>query len=354
MVGHLIWISSIAWSFEAAIYSSAIWFSAMAVYLMQRGGAQRRAGASPGQIIMSTLRSIAVPVAMVVALYAIVWIGFRIGIGEAPDLRGYIEFGLLYSRGFGSLPIAPHGAVWYLLLVFFVASTVVVRFLVEDWRDFRLVIAAGVWGGIWSLSSYFVSRSHPVNLLSLAPVLLFALAILIVVIRHSTRRQWHGLVRAAMVPLFAVPIAMTLGHPGLFADLDTKQLSPTRFTKQLPLMDQELEDLLRKAGAKPTDSFVRIADGRLMLPAWHGADSAHVMSDKSWLPKPYEIIGSLNAERRKVYIHRNASGRGWLVHNKSISIGGFDERLEEIREVYRIGQPFASGDWIVWPVTPID
>jgi hypothetical protein len=161
-------------------------------------------------------------------------------------------------------------------------------------------------------------------------------------------------VRAAMVPLFAVPIAMTLGHPGLFADLDTKQLSPAHFTKQLPLMDQELEDLLRKAGAKPTDSFVRIADGRLMLPAWHGADSAHVMSDKSWLPKPYEIIGSLNAERRKVYIHRNASGRGWLVHNKSISIGGFDERLEEIREVYRIGQPFASGDWIVWPVTPID
>lgn len=350
LVGHLIWISSIAWSFEAAIYSSAIWFSAVAVYLIQRGGAEKRAGATSAQIVLSTLKSISLPVAMLLALYAIVWISYRIGIGAAPDLHGYIEFGLLYSRGFGSLPIAPHGSIWYLLLVFFIASTVAVRFLVEDWRDFRLVIAAGVWGGIWSLSSYFVSRSHPVNLLSLAPVLLFALAILIVVIRHSTRRQWHGLVRAAMVPVLAVPIAMTLGHPGLFADLDTKQLSPARFTKQLPLMDQELEDLLKKAGAKPSDSFVRIADGRLMLPAWHGRDSTRIMSDKSWLPKPYEIIGSLNSERRKVYIGRNEGGKGWLVHNKSITIAGFDERLDEIRGAYSIGQPVTSGDWIVWPV----
>ena len=56
------------------------------------------------------------------------------------------------------------------------------QFLIEDWKDFRLVVAAGVWGGIWSLSSYFVSRSHPVNLLSLAPVLLFAIAVLMIVI----------------------------------------------------------------------------------------------------------------------------------------------------------------------------
>lgn len=350
VVGHLIWVASIAWSFEAAIYSSAIWFSAVAVYLMQRGGAERRSGASASQVAIGVLKSIALPVVMLLVLYAIVWIWYRIGIGAAPDLRGYIEFGLLYSRGFGSLPIATHGAIWYLLLAFFIASTVVVRFLVEDWRDFRLVIAAGVWGGIWSLSSYFVSRSHPVNLLSLAPVLLFALSILIVVIRHSTRRPWHGLVRAAMVPVLAMPIAMTLGHPGLFADLDTKQLSPARFTNQLPLMDQELEDLLERAGAKPTDSFVRIADGRLLLPAWHGPDSSRIMSDKSWLPKPYEIIGSLNAERRKVYIQRNASGRGWLIHNQASTIPRFDERFAEIADEFRIGQPIISGPWTVWPV----
>ncbi|HEU4877804.1 MAG TPA: hypothetical protein VFT21_00035, partial [Gemmatimonadaceae bacterium] len=350
LVGHLIWVASIAWSFEAAIYSSAIWFSAVAVYLMQRGGAERRSGASATQVASGVLKSIATPVVMVLVLYAMVWGWYRIGIGAAPDLRGYIEFGLLYSKGFGSLPIATHGAIWYLLLAFFIASTVVVRFLVEDWRDFRLVIAAGVWGGIWSLSSYFVSRSHPVNLLSLAPVLLFALSILIVVIRHSTRRPWHGLVRAAMVPVLAMPIAMTLGHPGLFADLDTKQLSPARFTNQLPLMDQELEDLLERAGAKPTDSFVRIADGRLLLPAWHGPDSSRIMSDKSWLPKPYEIIGSLDADRRKVYIQRNAAGRGWLIHNKSSTIPRFDERFAEIADEFRIGQPIISGPWTVWPV----
>jgi hypothetical protein len=350
IVGHVIWVCSIAWSFEAAIYSSAIWFSAVAVFLAQRGAAEKRAGASATSVLAGVIRSTAVPIGMLIALYAVAWIWYRIAVGAAPDLRGYIEFGLLYSRGFGSLPIATHGAVWYLLLVFFIASTVIVRFLVEDWRDFRLVVAAGVWGAIWSLSSYFVSRSHPVNLLSLAPVLIFALTVLIVVIRRSTRRPWHGLVRAAMVPVLAMPIAMTIGHPGLYADLDTKQLSPKRFTDQLPYMEPELEDLLKRAGAKPSDSFVRIGDGRLMLPAWHGADDMRIMSNKSWLPKPYEIIGSLDAERRMVYIGRNRGGSGWLAHNHSDSILQFNERFAEIAENFSLGQPTSSGAWIVWQV----
>jgi hypothetical protein len=208
-----------------------------------------------------------------------------------------------------------------------------------------------VWGAIWSLSSYFVSRSHPVNLLSLAPVLIFALAILIVVIRRSTRRPWHGLVRAAMVPVLAMPIAMSIGHPGLFADLDTKQLSPKRLTDQLPYMEPELEDLLKRSGAKPSDSFVRLGDGRLMLPAWHGADGTRIMSDKSWLPKPYEIIGSLDGDRRMVYIRRNRGGSGWLAHNHSDSILRFNERFAEIAENFSLGQPVSSGAWIVWRVT---
>ena len=355
LVGHLIWICSIAWSFEAAIYSSAIWFAAFTVYLLQKGSAERREQKSWPSVGASALKSLAVPAAMLIALYATVLVVYLAAIGTRPDLEGYFEYGLLYSRGFGSLPIDAHGSIWYLLLAFFIASTAVVKFLVEDWRDFRLVVAAGVWGGIWSLSSYFVSRSHPVNLLSLAPVLLFAVAILLIVIRHSTRRQWHGYVRNATVPLMAVPVAMTLGHPGLIANVKAEQLSPARFTDQVPLMDPELEGLMREAGATPDDPVVRIVDGRLVLPAWRGAGGEHIVSDKSWLPKPYEIIGSLPPGRRSVYLARDAEKRigGWLVHHASDTIANFDGHFREMERSHRAVASYARGPWRLWKMEPI-
>jgi hypothetical protein len=354
LIGHVIWLCSVAWSFEAAIYSSAIWFSAFTVYLIQKAAAERRDEKTWSFVAVSVIKWIAVPVVMLLALYAIVYVIYMVGPGVPPDLEGYVEYGLLYSRGFGSLPIDTHGAVWYLLLVFFIASTAVVQFLVEDWRDFRLVLAAGVWGGIWSLSSYFVSRSHPVNLLSLAPVLLFAVAILLIVLRNSTRRQWHGYVRAASVPLMAIPIAMTLGHPGLKANLKAHQLSPAKFTEQVPAMDPQLEELMRSAGATPADPVVRIVDGRLMLPAWHLPDGRKVLSDKSWLPKPFEIIGSLPAPRRIVYIDRDGETPigGWLVHHASDTVAHFDERMAEIERTHQPVKKFTRGPWTLWRMEP--
>jgi len=296
------------------------------------------------------VRSIAIPVAMLIGLYATVWLIYKLGVGTAPDLAGYTEFGFLYSKGFGSLPIAPHGAIWYLAMIFFIASTAVVQFLVEDWKDFRLVVAAGVWGGIWSVSSYFVSRSHPVNLLSIAPVLLFAIAVLLIVIRHSPRKPWHGYVRGATIPVLAIPIAMTLGHPGLAANLKTHQLSPAKFTNQLPVMDSTLESLLRSSGVGRETPVVRIVDGRLMLPAW----SDHSTSDQSWLPKPFEIIGSLPPARRQVYIDRNAASGigGWLVHHASDTVAHFDQRMAEIQKSYRVGDRRSMGAWTIWRVSP--
>jgi hypothetical protein len=335
LVGHLLWICSIAWSFEAAIYSSAIWFSAFTVYLIQ----SRK----------NVIKSIATPLAMLMALYVAVWLIYKLGLGFGPDLAAYTEFGFLYSKGFGSLPIAPHGAIWYLALVFFIASTAVVQFLIDDWKDFRVVVAAGVWGGVWSLASYFVSRSHPVNLLSIAPVLLFSIAVLMIVIRHSPRRPWHRYVGGAVVPALAIPIAMTLGHPGLVKNLEAPQLSPAKFKEQLPVMDSTLESLLRSSGVTSKTPVVRIVDGRLMLPAW----TDHSINDLSWLPKPYEIIGSLPPERREIYIRRNScSGRGgFLVHHQSDTLAHFDERLAEIQKNgYRIGGQRTLGPWRLWQV----
>ena len=354
VTGHLIWLMSVAWSFEAAIYTSAIWFAAFAVYLIQKAVFEKASHMSTKSIIRRFVISAAIPFAMAIALYVVVWVIYRASIGVGPDINGYFEYGFLYSRGFGALPIDTTGAVWYLLLVFFIASTVVAAFLVENWRDFRLVVGAGVWGGVWSMSSYFVSRSHPVNLLSIVPVLLFALAILVIIAKDMQFRPWHPYVRVALVPVFAIPFALTLGHPKLLENLRTPQISPSRFTDQLPLMDAELESLMRDAGAKPGDPVVRIADGRLVLPGWRGANGTRVMSEKSWLPKPYEIIGTLSPERRQVYIDRNAARplNGWLIQHQTDTVRWFGEHLKQIESRHTAARKYSKGPWTLWWMEP--
>jgi hypothetical protein len=352
IVGHIIWLLSIAWSFEAAIYCTAIWFSAFAVYLIQQVSIERRRAMRTSAIVRRLVLSVLVPAGLAVALYGIVWIAYVTFRGGPPDLAGYIEYGFLYTRGYGALPIATTGAIWYLLLVFFVVSTIGAFLLIDDWRSFRLVVAAGVWGGVWSVSSYYVSRSHPVNLLSITPVLLFALAVLVIVIRDMPQRRWQSHIRIASVPLFAIPIAMTLGHPLLLRDLATPQLTPARFTDQIPLMDAELQSLLRESGATPRDPVVRIVDGRLLLPAWLGSDGLHVMSPKSWLPKPYEIISTLPRERREAYIARDAEKpvAGWLIHHATDTLRGFD--MNELFVTHQPQKTLSRGPWRLWWMVP--
>ena len=116
------------------------------------------------------------------------------------------------------------------------------------------------------------------------------------------------------------------------------------------MMDPTLQVLLSSSGVTKNTPVVRIVDGRLMLPAW----SDHSINDSSWLPKPYEIIGSLPPERRQVYIERNAKSNvgGWLVHHASDTVAQFDERLAEIQKNYRITAQRSLGPWRIWRVSP--
>jgi hypothetical protein len=113
-------------------------------------------------------------------------------------------------------------------------------------------------------------------------------------------------------------------------------------------MDSSLAGLLAREGVKPGDPVVLIGDGRLMLPAWRSGGLT-VMSDRSWLPKPYEIIGSLPAARRNVYIDRNrvSNPRGWLIHSKADTIAHYDELHQKLLEGRAESRRIENDRWIV-------
>jgi hypothetical protein len=352
LYGTLIWLGSVCWSVEAAIYCSGAWFPAYLLFLIQRTSRELRSGRSRSEVTRLLLRSLALPIGGLLLVVAAVSIVYRFGLGHLPDWTAYFEYALLYSGGFHSMGIDPSGSVWFLLIIFLAISTAVVMYLVKDPFHPRVIVLAAAWGGTWALGSYFVSRSHPANLLSIATFLVFAAAITLRVVADQPPERWHALIRVAILPMFVTPIALTLGHPQFLQQITTPQLSYRDFTEQIPLMEPSLNELLLEAGAKPTDPVVRIGDGRLVLPAWRQRDSrgARVISPYSWLPKQYEIIATLPADRRQKYIDRLAQHlrlSGWLVHSKTGGISNYSEQLADIQRTHAETRRFENKDWIV-------
>jgi hypothetical protein len=350
--GTAIWLASVLWSAEGAIYCSAIWFCSFAVLLAQRAVEWRDTGVPARNILRRAAQWIAVPLVALAVTVVLVLLGYLLLFHMSPDWRGYVEYVVLYSRGgFGALPVDPSGSVWYLMLLFLIISTMAAMYLTRDARNPRLVALAGLWGGAWSVGSYFVGRSHPVNALSLVPLLLYSTAIGLSLLSTDRSRHWHRLVVTALVPAFAMPIALTLGHAGFAAEVTQRQLQLSRFTEQVPTMEPALHSLLVQSGARPSDSFVRVGDGRLMLPAWSMAPpTRRIVSDRSWLPKPYEIIGSLPADRRQAYIDRNAKSipvSGWLIHSKRHTIPGYSALLAQIERTRHEERRYENADWIL-------
>ena len=350
--GHLIWLASLSWSVEAGIYCSAVWFPAYVLHLLTRAAAARRSGGNRSDVARLVMRSVALPVGALVALVGMVSLFYRMVLGHFPDWGSYFEYALLYSGGFRALPIDPSGSIWFLLIIFLSVSTAAVIYVFRDSGHPRAMVLAGAWGGVWAISSYFVSRSHAANLLSIATFLVFAAAITLRVIADQPPETWHGLLRAAFVPMFVAPVALTVAHPAFVSEITKPQLSYGSFTEQIPLMESSLNQLLIEAGAKPSDPVVRIGDARLMLPAWRPQDSRRrkVVSPYSWLPKQYEIIGTLPADRRQKYIDRMARHlhlSGWLVHSKAGGIPDFDKQLSDIQRTHVETKRFENEDWIV-------
>lgn len=360
VTGNIVWALAVLWSVETAIYVTAMWFPAYLIHTLQSATASARDGGSRGSIATMIARRAALSVAAVLVSGVVVFAPYRALGRSGPDLFGHLEYALLYSRGgFGALPIDPTGTIWYVVISFLIVSTILALHSLRNPRDPRLVVWAAAWGCVWAVSSYFTGRSHPVNLLAIIPVLIFALVACMRMRPFDGSARARYVMAASLLPLFAMPVTLTAGHGSFARSLAEPQLSPSRITMQVPPMDPDLQSLLVTAGAKPTDSFVLVSDGRLILPAWDMSglpttegnhDMSHALSNRSWLPLPFEIIGSLPEDRRQVYFERNArsfSEPGWLIQNKSLTANGADHLLRFLKSSRREERRFENARWIV-------
>jgi hypothetical protein len=347
LIGTSIWTVSLLWSAETAIYVTAMWLPALLVDTLQVAAHVRAKGVGPGRIVRLVVLRAALPfAALVMTGLAVIGI-WRIFFGTSPDLRSHFDYVLHYSSGgFGALPIDPTGVIWYLVVAFLIVSTVLALHAFRNPRDQRLVVWAAAWGTVWAIASYFTGRSHPVNLVALFPVVVYVLVACMRLRPFESSHHAMIVMAASVLPLLAMPVTLSAGHRGFGELLTARQLSVARITDQIEPMDADLESLLTTAGAKPGDSYVLLGDGRLMVPPWRSG----AMVTRSWLPKAFEIVGSLPEDRRQVYFERNAKRfpeAGWLVQSKSLTASGVDHFLRFVQASRREEKRFENAKWIV-------
>jgi len=352
IVGTSVWVLSVAWSAESAIYTTVAWGGAYTIFRLQKLAAKRASDSNiTGGRSRGLLAGLALPVIAIVVAVAVVALAYFTLQGHLPDWKGYYEFALLYSNGFGALPADVMGAVWYLVVLFIVASAIVVRFLVRDPSNPALVVAVGAWGTVWAISSYFVSRSHPANLLSLVPLLVFALVIAIHLLQSPPFDRWSGLLGMVAIPLVAMPTVLTLAHGG-FPHLLFQQQSPmSRLTDQIPPMDSSLAQLATAAGMRAADPVFFVSDGRYVMPRWPSLNDAGAQTNSlAWMPKPYGMISLLPEARRNVYITRfelRARTGGWLVQKKSEINPAYESVLKLIDGSFTRTATFENDQWLM-------
>jgi hypothetical protein len=340
LAGCCAWLIGTLWSSESAVYCAAIWLPCYALIILRKARGLRMEGKSAPKRARKILLWAMIPPLLLASAVGVITVYYLIGLGHGPDWLAFYEYSLAFTGGFLTIPIDVHGPVWVIFLVFCALSTMAASLLLQRdrLRHRALILMTGTWGALWSISSYFISRSHPNNATVLSPMLCIAIGVMLYLFVVCQWPDWWArLIRMSFVPVLAILLTVTFGNAsflGLY--LSSPKLGYERdITSHLPVLDPSLLELLNTAQVKRSDPLIYSAirvravepqadrlkhDGGVMPPAWPVGDGRFFASYKTWLPTmPFVLFDPLPAARKQVYMDRFTSRTrlsGWLIQNK--------------------------------------
>jgi hypothetical protein len=232
-IGTSIWLAAVLWSTESAGYATAIWVASLTVFTAQRVVTWRDLQLSRGDTARRVVQILATPAVALAAVVIVVTIVYFMVLKTMPNWDTYLQNAPESPRA-----PDPTGPVWYMLIVFGALSIIAAMTLGNGWTDARMVPLAGLWTGFWAVSHFFVVTNEPARAFALVPLSLFMVAIAIRLMRSHRSHRWHRVVIAGLVPAFAMPVAIVLGHGRLVSEISRPQVLPPRITLQSPMPDK--------------------------------------------------------------------------------------------------------------------
>lgn len=318
------WVIGCLWSFESALYSSAIYFSSLFIFIFSNGPLSQEGVA---QSFFSLCRHIFLSLLFLVLALGIIEICYLIKLGVGPDWKMYFEYALSYGSGFGGVPINLFGAIWVYILLFFGIYSAI--YFAESSRAIRLnylVVIGGSLGVILSLSTYLIGRAHGSNVTAVLPIICL---VLVGVLKGRLPKSFpNPFLMTISIPIFMVLFGGTLSQPGTLNTLSGLKSFTSHLEYRLRVPDSELSSLLLDANITP-DDYVIYYGFHASMPQFNIDTGAIDSYEKTMLPNPFQLLEEpIRPERRATiisrFMNRNVNS-GYLVQAK----GQFEERFSE-------------------------
>ena len=213
---------SVAWSPEAAVYATIVWFPYLALRAAQKRGVSTLRG-----VALAALRGVAVATAALTAGIAVLSLVFRAGFGDWPSASGFLTY---IRNPPGILPPNPLGPIWLIAAALGIGAVAITRTDARGLRVGTICLLALV-----AVSSYYVGRSHDNNVLNLFP---FVVLLLAAALSLQLPPLLEGFSRMVLVGIVAWPV--TFGWQSWTAAIGSGEaltIGPARLLDRFRLAD---------------------------------------------------------------------------------------------------------------------
>ncbi|MET0240821.1 MAG: hypothetical protein ABW184_13105 [Sphingobium sp.] len=337
-VGHLIWLCSLFWSFEAGMFATLIWWPYLA--LRDAGSAEGGRGAGIA-LIIGVVRGVCALAMGVAALVLMLWLLSEKSITVA-------DFFAYFQHPPGVLPVNPVGTVWIALGSIVLALFLLARRgLSPQARPLFICLLGFLVAG-----AYYISRSHDNNILNLFPLLVL---LLLAMGRENGEDAAPGFAGAFARVMLAAMVAfvatfnfgpwregikraglLTLGPARLVA-----QLTPGHDNNPPVLPPDGLAGMdylrARNAGAVMLFDYCKVMPRASGGTAWTGVNNI-----ANFAPLPRSMI--LHYIRRGAAAYRRS---GWILADAE-----HRHWVEDFKTAYDVREQHVFGTYVAYHMVP--
>jgi hypothetical protein len=271
-VGYALWFFGLAWSPEAGIYATIVWFPYLALRDARAGGSD-----SPGVVALVALRGAAIAVAALVVGFASLALVFRAGFGEWPSPSGFLTYVLNPP---GALPPNFLGPIWIVVAAIGLGTVALTR---ADPKE--LLAGAACLLGLVAVSSYYLGRSHDNNVLNLLP---FVVLLVSFALSTPLAPLLRGFAILVLVGVVAWPATFgALAWSGALRNGDALAVGPAQILERFRLATPDAWALLDGGLAAQPGPYSASADAGAAL-SWfaeQGAEAPVVVSKAMIMPR---------------------------------------------------------------------
>lgn len=333
----LTWVICIFWSAESAFYASIIWLptcTLVAIFSKLNTTSRSYEIKTKLNIIANQVKP---SIILFASLFLVINTYYFVFLGRFPNWIRYFDYVRSFSDGFGTLPIDYAGGVWVAIAIFCLCVAYACYFIGTDQAQNYVPQAYAAASLVWTISSYYISRSHPANLTNLVP----GYAIALLILQYTTVHVSKDKSFAKVLGIYTIPFFIVI----LFAFYsDFKALGVWRdrilssdeinIQKTLSKAEPDLQMILGLAEIKIEDkiTFLMVDFPPIYDLYDQAGTKVYILAPNAWLPlSPLILISPIGERFIYSYLDnaltRSENKNGWVISELEVDYENFYRAL---------------------------